>query len=548
MKINVQIVSMFLLLATSFFMAFQWVQSPCERVQFSFGIIADCQYCACSNNGNAYYGNSIPKLQEAVDTFDARRVSHAVHLGDFIQQSFSSYDEVEPVYSSMDSAHYYALGNHEFTISEAEKPLILSRLGMPDYYYSFTKYKWRFIVLETTELAFYSEIVHPDKVAERDTLWQSISGNINAKTYNGGVSQEQLDWLDQTLTEASNLGQKAVVMSHHPVWPLTGACVWNNQDIIDILESHDNVVAYMNGHNHAGNYAEKNGIHYITFQGMLLTADQNSFSVVDVYPDKLEINGFGRQLNYTLPFTVNGVLAEPNIKVFLEGAFDETQGEMRADLNTVWKLLPGQMPSSTLITPTPPVSPYIGAPWNYNGTEVSMFTEMDYPATVVDWVLISLRTSAEAADEIVKVAGLLHKDGSVEIPNGCLRLSENSSYYIVVEHRNHLPVMSATAVDIVDGELSYDFSLQDSYHTATDLGSKEITPGTWGMYGGNVYPDYIDQGFQINGADKTTWLTGNGQFHIYTATDVNMDGDINGGDKSLWLKNNGIVSGVPKAF
>jgi len=85
-------------------MAFRWVQPPpvaCDNTLFAYGIIADCQYCACPNSGNAYYGNSIPKLQEAVDTFNARQVSHALHLGDFIQKDWESYDDVEPVYSSL---------------------------------------------------------------------------------------------------------------------------------------------------------------------------------------------------------------------------------------------------------------------------------------------------------------------------------------------------------------------------------------------------------------------------------------------------------------
>ena len=226
-------------------MAFRWMQLPpaaCDNTLFAYGIIADCQYCNCTNGT---YGYSIPKLQEAVDTFNARQVSHALHLGDFIQQGFSSYDSVAPVYSSMDSAHYYALGNHEFDITPEEKPMIISRLGMPDYYYDFTKYNWRFIVLESTELAFYSEEVHPDKVAERDALWSAISGDDNAKTWNGGISQEQLNWLDDILTDAESKGQKAVVFAHHPVWPFTRHTLWNYQDVIDILEMHNNVVEYL---------------------------------------------------------------------------------------------------------------------------------------------------------------------------------------------------------------------------------------------------------------------------------------------------------------
>ncbi|MFC2947641.1 hypothetical protein [Virgibacillus sediminis] len=61
------------------------------------------------------------------------------------------------------------------------------------------------------------------------------------------------------------------------------------------IESAGNVVAYVNGHNHAGNYALKNDVHYVTLQGMVKTEDSNSYSIVQVYKDRLEIDGYGRE-------------------------------------------------------------------------------------------------------------------------------------------------------------------------------------------------------------------------------------------------------------
>ena len=56
------------------------------------------------------------------------------------------------------------------------------------------------------------------------------------------------------------------------------------------------MAAYINGHNHAGNYGEKDGIHYLTMKGMVDTL-KNSYGVVEVYEDRLALNGFGRQEN-----------------------------------------------------------------------------------------------------------------------------------------------------------------------------------------------------------------------------------------------------------
>ena len=66
------------------------------------------------------------------------------------------------------------------------------------------------------------------------------------------------------------------------------------------LESAGNVVAYFNGHNHAGNYGEKKGIKYVNFQGMLDTADTNAYSVIQAFKDRLEIDGFGREPDRTI--------------------------------------------------------------------------------------------------------------------------------------------------------------------------------------------------------------------------------------------------------
>jgi len=635
-----------LIILCSLTMAFRWMQPPpaaCDNTLFAYGIIADCQYCACSNSGNAYYGNSIPKLQEAVDTINSQGVSHTLHLGDFIQRDFESYDAIEPIYSSLDSAHYYAMGNHEFDVDDDDKPLLLSRLGMPDYYYDFTKYNWRFIVLESTELAFYSEEVHPDKVAERDALWAEISGDTNAKTWNGGISQEQLNWLDATLTDAESKGQKALVFAHHPVWPLANSSLWNYQDVIDVLETHDNVVAYMNGHRHTGDYAIKNGIHYVTFQGMLLTPDENSFSVVEVFRDRIEVNGYGRQDDFTLPFSsdnqapndilldnstidellpastllgnlevsdadyadyadiefvagnndthnsyfyiennqlftntslnaedspfsirlqamdCSGATVEKTFSidamptctttdfyVYMEGAYSVVTGRMNTHLNITRRMLPGQTPASALATPTPAGQPYAQSPWNYNGNEGSNFDNNDYPSNVVDWILVSFRTTPSLDSEVAKVAGLLYKDGRIDLLDNCLRLSDGESYYLVVEHRNHLPVMSHIPIMVTNRSLNYDFRTQDSYHTQASFGSKEIQSNTWVMYGGNTLTNSGDFGYQVNGDDKILWFDENGNFDKYISADINLDGDINGADKSIWVENNGISSSVPK--
>jgi hypothetical protein len=57
--------------------------------------------------------------------------------------------------------------------------------------------------------------------------------------------------------------------------------------------------AYLNGHNHAGNHAMRDGVHYLTLKGMVDTLS-TSYAVVEVAEGKLVVSGFGRELDRVL--------------------------------------------------------------------------------------------------------------------------------------------------------------------------------------------------------------------------------------------------------
>ena len=62
-----------------------------------------------------------------------------------------------------------------------------------------------------------------------------------------------------------------------------------------MLEKHSHVVAYFNGHQHQGGYNLRKGIHYVNVKGMVETAKETAFAVVKVYPDHLEVQGYGSE-------------------------------------------------------------------------------------------------------------------------------------------------------------------------------------------------------------------------------------------------------------
>jgi len=227
-------------------------------------------------------------------------------------------------------------------------------------------------------------------------------------------------------------------------------------------------------------------------------------------------------------------ISVPQIKVsltvYLEGAYDPGFTLMTTGLQQL-----SLMPTTG--------QPYGVAPWNYPGTEGAGWQPSDYPMGSVDWVLVSLRTTEDAATTVGKAAGVLLQNGMVSVDIQPISGTVSTNYYVVVEHRNHLPVMSAQPVAVVNNEVSFNFTSADSYISGAGFGQKN--DGIWMMYAGNgSQPNTV--GHEITGSDIIEWQLSNGNFNVYGASDFNLNGDINANDKTLWSANNGIYSTVPK--
>lgn len=215
-----------------------------------------------------------------------------------------------------------------------------------------------------------------------------------------------------------------------------------------------------------------------------------------------------------------------DLAVWLEGTYNPNTGQMTNGLEQI-----GLLPSA---------QPYNAPPWNYAGSENHNSSD------VVDWLLVSFRTSPAKEDEIAQTVGLLETNGTVYFPDeNVLSADITSPLYIVVEHRNHMGIMSPQPLTISNNTLSYDFRAADSYIGAGGVGQKLLNAGTWAMVAGDMDP--TDTGsYDVNGADKAIWQSQNGLFNIYLPGDLNQDGDTNGGDKAIWISNNGSFSSVPK--
>jgi hypothetical protein len=128
------------------------------------------------------------------------------------------------------------------------------------------------------------------------------------------------------------------------------------------------------------------------------------------------------------------------------------------------------------------------------------------------------------------------------------------AYYVVIEHRNHLIVMShlPVAPEPSTGIITYDFRVQQSYIDDPNgfgfyVGQKVIASGVFAMYGANSDQQATaDSDTDINLGDRITWEADNGVFGEYLYGDHNLNGDVNFNDHVIQERNNGVFSSVPR--
>ncbi|MHC4076305.1 MAG: metallophosphoesterase, partial [Planctomycetota bacterium] len=208
---------------------------------------------------------------------------------------FASFDTVLAIYRQLKMPKYHVLGNHDFP-AEHEHAEVMEKLGMARPYYDFGLKGWRFIILDGNDISLQacSRTSLQYKQAKALLNKMESDGLVNTKKCNGAIDSEQIRWLKKTLKAACDTQEKVIICCHFPIWPQGKLNLWNDTEMLGVIEPYDCLKAYINGHVHKGGYGLRNGIHYLTIEGMLDTPDTNAYAVIEVYPDFLKVAGFGR--------------------------------------------------------------------------------------------------------------------------------------------------------------------------------------------------------------------------------------------------------------
>jgi len=268
---------------------------------FTIGIFADPQYWdgPAAVPMDRHYAASKTKLQDCVTYLNSQELDFVVNLGDTIDRDFASFGQIMPIARKLNVPLHSVLGNHDYDVEDADLANVPSAIDLKDNYSYFDHKGWRFISLNGNDVSTYATAPDSQERTEAKELLRSLVKKklVQAKSWNGAIGSVQLRWLKSTLKDAKKKALRVVVLNHFPVYPQDPHNQWNDEAIVKLLEDSNCVVAYFNGHNHAGHYGFKNNIHYWTVKGMVQTESENAFALARFHDDRIEIKGFGRESN-----------------------------------------------------------------------------------------------------------------------------------------------------------------------------------------------------------------------------------------------------------
>ncbi len=273
-----------------------------EKPLMTFGVIADIQYCDHDPVGTRYYKSSLLKLDEALKVLKSDSVKFIVNLGDMIDHDFESFKPVMDIIATSKLQMYHITGNHDYSVDAKLKNKLPVLHPSKKGYYSFVNGKIRMIFLNGNEISVYGS---KNKTAIKQATDQIAAfkkqGEKNAFEWNGGIGKKQLIWLNHQLESATAKNEKVIILCHFPIVPDIADNLLNYKEVLQTLGKYQNIIAWFNGHNHAGNYGVYNKAHFVTFNGMVETQNDNSYALVRVYTDRIEIKGYGREPSRILP-------------------------------------------------------------------------------------------------------------------------------------------------------------------------------------------------------------------------------------------------------
>ncbi len=272
-----------------------------EKPETSFGVIADPQFADKDTSRNRYFRMSLEKLEEAIEYFNSRKPDFVMVMGDLIDVGFSNFSKPLEIINRCECPVRMIIGNHDYNVAQNHLEEVPLLIGVPERYYSFRQNNWRFIVLDGNEISLFANPPGSMEYAQAEKIHETMLENKaeNAFKWNGAIGPAQLGWLEMELDDAEKNEEEVIVCSHYPVYPPDYHNLWNDNEVLSVLDKSSRVRAFLSGHNHHGNYGCRNGVQFVSFSGMVDFRD-NTFAYVEIYQNRMQVKGFGRESDRTL--------------------------------------------------------------------------------------------------------------------------------------------------------------------------------------------------------------------------------------------------------
>ena len=208
-----------------------------------------------------------------------------------------------------------------------------------------------------------------------------------------------------------------------------------------------------------------------------------------------------------------------HFSVLLEGSYETTSNIMNTNL-----LNDGLVPTS---------QPFNRSPWNYAGTE-SVASANDFPADVVDWVLIEARDIDDNSIILEQKAAFLLANGEIldAAPSVCSGIQFNNisfyaRYFFSIKTRNHLAIMGEKQLYIPNPR-PYDFTLPSNV-VGGETQLKMFENGVFALKAGDINSDG-----RINLNDINAYYDECSALNEYLDSDVNFNGTTSVADFNLF--------------
>jgi hypothetical protein len=179
----------------------------------------------------------------------------------------------------------------------------------------------------------------------------------------------------------------------------------------------------------------------------------------------------------------------------------------------------------------PTTSPYADA----ITCEASVFNTTGNDA-IIDWIWITLRDKNDRATVLASQSALLQADGDIVDIDGVSALKINlssDSYYVAVNHRNHLGIISESAIAL-NTNSSTSVNLSDSASSVFG-GTNSVVDMSNGLFA-MVSGDFDENG-QIQNIDTSAIIQLLG-ISGYSKADLDMNGQVQNADINTILNTN----------